>query len=325
MIQIQEKTQSREGKGGLKKFELDRYCADSFRDKKRELYSKIRLRGKEENMYISSFKNESVSFCHERVTDSAAIVDYYPKGNDRYTLLFFPKGNVFLHTELGEEKLSSCDVVFVPNNVFAKMISAEREECEFFHVSFTREILERFNYFIVDETKVKCVHCFNEKELLAIFEKIEFYLLHLSEGEFSDVFQTFFKELIYFLKIQETPLFSYSEKEYPPIFIDVLHYVNKHLFTIKNVTEINSAVYISYPYLIKLFKKYLQITPKKYITEQRILAAHRLILQGERPIKVYEKCGFETYRMFYRCYSSYFGNAPTKQCLLDETETLAEE
>ena len=264
-------------------------------------------------MYISNFKGEVFTFSHEHTEALKESISCYPTGSEGFTLLFFPKGGVSLRASSGSEKLSGSDVLLIPNNVYARLAVSEDEKCEYFCVTFSRLLFEQFKDFVPADNEIKRIRCFNTKELMAIFEKIEFYLVSLGEEEFSNVFQTFFKELLYFLKIQETPLVSLYDKGYPPIFIDVLYYVNEHLFTMKNVTEISSAVYISYPYLIKLFKKYLKTTPKKYITEQRLIAAHKLILKGERPVAVYEKCGFETYRMFYRCYVSYFGNAPSKE------------
>lgn len=263
-------------------------------------------------MYISNVKDENVTFYHEYVAKSKMNVDCFPRGNKTCAFLFCPKGKLVLHTSLGKQALSNNDVLFIPNNTFAKLVRGEGEECEAFCVCFLEEILDRFNEFVEDVKEVKCIHCFDKKGLLNLFERMEFYLLHLREEKISDVVQIFLKELVYFLKVRESPLALYQDKEYPPILMNVLCYINKNFRNIKNVSEISSALYISYSYLVKLFKNYLKTTPKKYLTEQRLLLAQKLIEEGRKPTSVYEICGFETYSIFYRCYLSRFGYSPSK-------------
>jgi ribosome biogenesis GTPase A len=88
--------------------------------------------------------------------------------------------------------------------------------------------------------------------------------------------------------------------------------LNDNLFDITDLEEIASHLYISKTYLISLFKKHLKISPKQYINEKRLLYAKNLLLLGNRPTDIYEKCGFSTYTSFFRSYKKYFGVAPSE-------------
>jgi transcriptional regulator GlxA family with amidase domain len=57
----------------------------------------------------------------------------------------------------------------------------------------------------------------------------------------------------------------------------------------------------------------MRISPKKYITSKRLLAAQQLLRAGERPTTVYLKCGFSTYPAFYKRYVEFFGYAPSDE------------
>lgn len=94
------------------------------------------------------------------------------------------------------------------------------------------------------------------------------------------------------------------------ILRQVLHYVDRHLTTVKGVSEIASAVFVSDSYVYQLFQKKLGISPKKYVNVQRLQLAKEYICAGEQPSTVYLKCGFKDYSAFFRAYKALFGYAP---------------
>ena len=74
-----------------------------------------------------------------------------------------------------------------------------------------------------------------------------------------------------------------------------------------------NKLYVSVSYLFYLFKTYVKTTPKRYVTEKRLLAAKDLILQGVKPTKAYEQVGFNDYTSFYRNFIKFFGYAPSSE------------
>ena len=91
-----------------------------------------------------------------------------------------------------------------------------------------------------------------------------------------------------------------------------MQYINEHLFTLKNIDEIADALFITKSYLFYLFKTHIKTSPKRYIMEKRLLAAHEMITQGAKPTHVYEKVGFNDYTSFYRNNTKFFNIPPSE-------------
>ena len=83
------------------------------------------------------------------------------------------------------------------------------------------------------------------------------------------------------------------------------------MFTIRNISEISDAIFVSKNYFLAFFKQNMNISPKKYIIEKRLVYAHDMLLSGQKPMEIYEKVGFETYSSFYRAYVAKFGKNPS--------------
>ena len=120
------------------------------------------------------------------------------------------------------------------------------------------------------------------------------------------------KELIYnLINFNSTDNVEYTTVH--PLLEKAIDYINKNLFTLKSVSQISDALYITERYLYELFKNQLKTTPKKYINEKKLYFARQEILKGENPGDVCFKAGFLEYSTFYRSYKKYFGYPPSKE------------
>ena len=144
-----------------------------------------------------------------------------------------------------------------------------------------------------------------------LFRKLNYYHEGLPEDAFAKLLEQMIHEL--FLNLQLFSDAPHREKIFlSPILTRALAYINENLFTITDVEEVAQALYISPSNLYYLFRNALYQTPKKYITEKRLLAARRKIFAGDRPTEVYKECGFRDYTTFYRSYTARFGHAPSE-------------
>ena len=144
-----------------------------------------------------------------------------------------------------------------------------------------------------------------------LFRKLEYYAEGLEEDEFLQVLEQMIRELFLNLKVFSDA--KHREKIFlSPILTRALAYINENLFTINDVEEVARALYISPSNLYYLFRTSLHQTPKKYITEKRLLAARRKIFAGNKPTEVYKSCGFRDYTTFFRSYTARFGRAPSE-------------
>lgn len=91
---------------------------------------------------------------------------------------------------------------------------------------------------------------------------------------------------------------------------EIIRYINNHIAENLNLPKICEKYYISTAQLCRRFKKATGSTVNEYITTKRLLLARKLLSIGEKPVAVYEKCGFNNYSTFYRAYIRYFGHSP---------------
>ena len=145
-----------------------------------------------------------------------------------------------------------------------------------------------------------------------IFAKLNHYSRAFEKERFMDVAKLLIQEIIYNLPLAERT----AEDGFAvinPLISDALAYIAENLFTIKDISEVAGAVFVTESYLYRLFKKELKKTPKKYLTEKRLLHAQNRLKKGARPTDVAAACGFDDYTTFYRNYIDHFGKPPSQE------------
>ena len=158
---------------------------------------------------------------------------------------------------------------------------------------------------------LEVISLLNNPIATGLFQKLDYYREGLEPDAFGKFLEQLLEELFLNLRI-----FSDTRKReetiLSPILTRALTYINENLFTITDVDQIAQALYISPSYLFYLFRTSLHQTPKKYITDKRLLAAQRKICAGGKPTEVYKACGFRDYTTFYRSYTASLGHPPSQ-------------
>lgn len=225
-----------------------------------------------------------------------------------YELIYFIKGDATHIIEDRKYKLSKHDLIIIHPSKYHYIEINSEQDYERYNILFNAEKLGINNIPSTHEI----INLAANPIVNELFTKFDFYRSKLSEEDFSDVATLLIKELFYNLSV-----FDYTtEKRYStlsPVISNALRYINENLFTLKNIEEIANKLYVTESYLFKLFKTELKTTPKKYITDKRLLAAQNMLLMGKTPTKVYSICGYNDYTAFYRSYVKFFGHAPSKE------------
>ncbi len=145
-----------------------------------------------------------------------------------------------------------------------------------------------------------------------IFRKTDYYHQNCDTETFEKILSHLLTELFYNLSI--APVQTHEAFDtLSPLLSKALAYINENLCTLKCVEEIAKNLFVSESYLFRLFKNELHQTPKKYISDKRLLLAQRMIAEGQKPVHVYESCGFHDYTAFYRGYTAFFGHSPSQE------------
>ena len=230
--------------------------------------------------------------------------------HNKFELLYINSGQMAHVVE--DRKYTVCpgDLILVRPSTYHYLEQLTDETYDRHNILFDPAQLGIDVSWLPQDTEV--ISLLNNPIALGLFQKINYYAQGLAPEEFAEFMASLIRELFFNLRIfsgtqwQKKTLLS-------PILTRALDYINENLYTITDVDEVAKALFISPSYLFYLFRTALHQTPKKYITDKRLLAAQRQILAGGKPTEVYKACGFRDYTTFFRSYSAYFGHSPSQE------------
>jgi len=99
--------------------------------------------------------------------------------------------------------------------------------------------------------------------------------------------------------------------ELHPLVGSAVRYIEEHIKEPIGVEDVAQALHVSESYLMKLFKRDMNIPVYRYITEKRLIVAAREIENGVPATKAAELAGFGDYSGFYKLYKKMFGVSPS--------------
>lgn len=226
-----------------------------------------------------------------------------------YELIYFMRGDASHVVEDRMYKLSRGDLVIVAPGKYHDIRFDGEREYERINILFDPEALglDRAATFALHN---EVVSLSDRPETAAVFTKMARYHEALSENEFVTAAVHLLYELFCDLSLDEQEKRRYSKLH--PMLSEALAYIAENLFTIQSVQQIARALHVTEGYLFRLFREELNTSPKKYVTDKRLLAAQSLIRLGRRPSEVYAECGFSDYTSFFRSYKKFFGTSPSR-------------
>ena len=87
-------------------------------------------------------------------------------------------------------------------------------------------------------------------------------------------------------------------------------YINRHLFELEGLSQLEDAFYISASQINRVFRSFTGSSVWHYVKIKRLFAARELIQNGVLPHKAATTCGYQDYSTFFRSYKKQFGNTP---------------
>lgn len=153
--------------------------------------------------------------------------------------------------------------------------------------------------FLCDEIQVIDLH--HQEQLLKDYEQLQ--KLYLFQKNRAKIFSVFY-EMLHKISASNTP------KELEP----ALKMIDREYHS----AELNNALLaqvcnISEVYFRKLFVKYFQTSPKRFVTELRMQKAKQLLMEGSMKISaISEACGFANVYHFCRLFKQYVGVTPSE-------------
>lgn len=234
--------------------------------------------------------------------------------HNQFELIYFVRGDATHVVEDRKYKLKAGDLILIRPQKYHFIQIDSHAACERYIIGVDDALLGTPLTSVFDEC-LEVLDVSGEAEIEHIFHKMNHYRQNLTDEDMETLFPALLTELVYSLRIssREKPLRSATVLN--PLLSEAIAYINDRLLTVKSVSEIAEHLFVSEGYLFQLFKKEIHQTPKKYITDKRLLLAQTMIRGGVRPSDACAKCGFSDYSVFYRSYKLFFNKTPSEDYL----------
>ncbi len=145
-------------------------------------------------------------------------------------------------------------------------------------------------------------------KFLALCEKITL----INPTHRATAISLFFEIISYIAKGLARYNINEANQNLPQELTDILSYINKNYALIKNINELSSAFHISITTLERYFKKYLSITPKRYLEDKKLTCACMLLRQNFSVTDACYESGFDDYSHFITIFKKSFQVTPLK-------------
>ncbi len=230
-----------------------------------------------------------------------------------YEIIFFEKGDADYIVEGRLYHLKKNDIIFTKPLDYHYITVHSNSEYARYNIAFNPDLVDK-NVLDLIPKNLEVLNCPPKSIIAETFNKLDFYSENLDENAFIDILKCLLKEIFYNVSLNSFDI-NKNSSELSPFITQALNYINRELFTIKDVKDVCNYLHLSESYFFKLFKKQLKIPPKQYINLKRLNHAQKLIQSGHKPSEIYSECGFETYVGFYKQYVKQFGHSPSKETL----------
>lgn len=107
------------------------------------------------------------------------------------------------------------------------------------------------------------------------------------------------------------------------ICYQIMSYINAHIYTLTNLTDLSAALNYHYPYLSKTFVETTSQTISDYYIEQRLETACMLIREGNLSItQISDKLHYSSIYAFSKAFKNHYGVSPKEyKNTIEITET----
>ena len=258
---------------------------------------------------ISEFGNGRVFFNH-CVKSGSNYQEYKSHYHDVFELIFVKSGCPIYIIDGENYPLHKNTLVLSRPGQPHLIQTDEHSPYERYNILFSQEILPP-EILQKIPSNLHTVNFQDNQIMIQLFDKMDYYCHHLENEELAMVIQSLIQEAIIGVLIHISAAGDVLSGKHP-LIQKAINYIDNNLVSIQNVEELCDELSISKSYLYQLFLHDLNMTPKRYIMQQRLNMARREMLSGAKATVVYAQCGFEDYSAFFRAYKKYFGYTPNQ-------------
>lgn len=268
---------------------------------------------------VKEYENTDVYYDHRIYhRPPSSLVNLHT--HDMFEMLYFIRGDASYYVNGRSYALRPHDLILTrpahPHQIFLN----EQTPYERYLLQFTeRTVPLALQAALVSDKDV--INMSDVPLLFATFSRLDTYCDELNTDILHALFPaTICEVLSNFILGDQRPIAEHLT--FLPTLERALAHIDRQLPHIRSIEELCRELYITRGHLHHLFVTHLQTTPKRYITEKRLLRAKHELRQGKPPTTVYQECGFADYTSFYRNYKRLFGYAPSEEQFADPSHSI---
>ena len=157
------------------------------------------------------------------------------------------------------------------------------------------------------------------KEKLNYFLKSCEQLINTSNNESLGFTANFFKIINYISQELIENNDEITLKKLPEELKKILNYISINFATLNSIKSLENQFYMSITTIERSFRKYLSITPKRYLEDTKLAHSCKLLRNNSTVTEASIECGFSDYSHFIYVFKKKFGITPLKYKKLIET------
>ena len=261
-----------------------------------------------ENFYEEKLTYNQISFRYSKGKSHMTGNEIHPY----HEILYYMDGDASFLSEKYQEDLSTGTLLLIPKASYHQFNIRNQNQ-------YTRLVL---TFPDIEGTEGLLTSAMNEIKIIRTPDD------HLSEtlqrmcqvirntkaaGERSVFLYGAFLMLLAELNMENERITSPMLREGDPLISECIRYIDENFTKNISVASIAKELRVSESALAHSIKKELGISLYKYIVEKRLIYAHKLISENEKPTKIYLACGYNDYPTFYKAYLKMFGYPPSRR------------
>lgn len=228
-----------------------------------------------------------------------------------HEILYFMKGNATFLSEQFEQVLKENTLIIIPKETYHKFQIDSHKD--YTRLVFIFPDIPELNDLIDDVlSDIKIIENVSSNIMHLINRIIDVLTGNEQYNCQKPLLYASLYMLLAELNAGNLPAFTPIMRESDQLISRCIEYVDLNFARNISVKQICQIMHVSAASLHLCFKRHLGISVYKYITEKRLIYAHKLIANGSNPTKIYTDCGYNDYPTFYKAYVKMFGKPPCK-------------
>lgn len=257
-------------------------------------------------MFITMFNfvYKDIDFAHKLDKAGLPNEDYGKHMHHFYEILFFIKGDVHYTIESNTEKLREGDLLIIHPGQYHFAVVNGGLSYERYVLKFPSSVLPQY---LEERLKEKNPCFIRNLNYESSFKEFDLYDSEYKEDDLYTLFICQLMKLVVSLCKEKTSTPSIVNN----MISKVVSYIDNNIQSPLTLTDISKACHYSKSYISNGFKQHMKTPIMKYVRYKKMIAAHQMILSGEKKRVVANMFGYDDYSTFYRTYKKAINNQQT--------------